>query len=203
MVGRKARSVRSSKNPLEDNSADSRHAERGVLDAIVTHVRQRAILAAHGGRVEEPTPSVSMCTNIRTCRLLRGGMKVQLPEVPMSDPAGRSDPRPGQGGNRLGGSILLRSGRVDADDSLVAVLVGDHGERGRVAVIDDGPARGDGSGDPLPGRLGCHIDLDVEPLTRGLVFVCVSEPQVWYPSRGVPDLVAGGPAALGICAPGQ
>ena len=52
------------------------------------------------------------------------------------------------------GSILLRSGHVDADDSLVAVLVGDHGERGRVAVIDDGPTRGDGSGDPLLGHLG-------------------------------------------------
>jgi len=52
----------------------------------------------------------------------------------------------------------------------------------------------------LLSHLGCYIDLDVEPLTRGLVFVGVSEPQVWYPSRGVPDLVAGVPAAAAAAA---
>ena len=101
------------------------------------------------------------------------------------------------------GSPLLRSGHVDADDPLVAVLVGDHGERGRVAVIDDGPTRRDGGGDPLLGHFGRHIDLDVEPLTRGLVLVGVPEPQIRYLCRGVPDLVAGGSAALGLSAPGQ
>ena len=60
----------------------------------------------------------------------------------------------GHRGTRVSGSSPLRSGHVDADDSLVAVLVGDHGQRRRVAVIDDGPARGDGGGDPLLGHLG-------------------------------------------------
>ena len=69
---------------------------------------------------------------------------------------------------------------------------------GRVAVIDDCPTRGEGGGDPLLGHLGRHIDLDVEPLTWGLVLVGVPEPQVRHPSRGVPDLVAGGPVALGL-----
>ena len=63
--------------------------------------------------------------------------------------------------------------------------------------------RGDGGGDPLLGHFGRHIDLDVEPLTRGLVFVGVTEPQIRYPCRGVSDLVAGGSAALGLSAPGQ
>ena len=62
---------------------------------------------------------------------------------------------------------------------------------GRVAGIDDGPARGEGGGDPLLSHLGRHIYLDMEPLTRGLVLVGVPEPQVRYPSRGVPDFVAG------------
>jgi hypothetical protein len=35
------------------------------------------------------------------------------------------------------------------------------------------------------------------------MFVGVPEPQVWHPSRGIADLVAGGPAALGLGAPGQ
>src|SRR5699024_7333315 len=48
-----------------------------------------------------------------------------------------------------------------------------------------------------------HVDLEVEPLTRGLVLVGAAEPQVRYPSGGVPDFVAGGPAALGLGAPGQ
>ena len=73
--------------------------------------------------------------------------------------------------NRVGVSTPLRSGHVDAHDSLVAVLVGDHSERGRVAVIYDCPTRGDGGDDPLLGHLGRHIDLDMEPLTRGLVLV--------------------------------
>jgi hypothetical protein len=54
---------------------------------------------------------------------------------------------------------------------------GDDGERRRVAVVDDGPTRGEGGGDPLLGRLGRHTDLDVEPLARGVVLVGVPEPQ--------------------------
>src|SRR5262245_55919341 len=78
-----------------------------------------------------------------------------------------SRPRGQATGHPTCGSVLVRGGRVDAEDSLVAVLVGDHGERGRVTVIDDGATRGDGSSDPLLGRLGRHVDLEVEPLTRG------------------------------------
>ena len=63
--------------------------------------------------------------------------------------------------------------------------------------------RSDGGGDSLLGRLGRHIHLDVETLTRGLVLVGIPEPQVRYPSRGVPDLVAGEPVALGLSVPGQ
>src|SRR4029453_10203387 len=99
--------------------------------------------------------------------------------LPRRDLARTSDPRPAPRVHPRAGSILLRSGHVDADDSLVAVLVCDDGERGRVAVIDDSSTRGDGSGDPLLGHLGRHIDLDVEPLTWGLLFVGVPEPQVW------------------------
>src|SRR6476620_8878373 len=103
----------------------------------------------------------------------------------------------------LGRSPLLHGGHVDTDDSLVAVLVGDHGERWRVAVIDDGPARGDGGGDPVRGHLGRHVNLDVEPLAGGAVLVGVPEPEVRYPSRSVADFVAGRTVALGAGAPGQ
>ena len=71
------------------------------------------------------------------CQLVRGGRRGPRPRV-----------------NRVGVSIFLRSGHVDADDSLVAVLVGDHGERGRVAFIDHGPTRGDGGGDSLSATSG-------------------------------------------------
>ena len=52
-------------------------------------------------------------------------------------------------------------------------------------------------------HLGGHIDLDAEPRTRCVALVDVPEPQVRYPSRGIPDLVAGGPSALGLGAPSQ
>lgn len=39
------------------------------------------------------------------------------------------------------GSITLCSGDVDSDGSPVTVLIGDHGEPGRVAVVGDGSAR--------------------------------------------------------------
>ena len=79
----------------------------------------------------------------------------------------------------------------------VALLVGDHGEPGRIGVVDDGPARGDGGGDPLLGDLGRHVDLDVEPLSWDRVGGKVVEPQVRHPAGGVAHLVAGRSPALG------
>ncbi len=57
--------------------------------------------------------------------------------------------------------MVGHSGHVDTYDSLVAVLIGNNGERGRVAVIGDGPTRSKSGRDPLLGHLGRHIDLDV------------------------------------------
>ena len=68
----------------------------------------------------------------------------------------------------------------------------------RLAVIDDDPTRGDGGSDPLPGRFGRHIDLDVEPLTRGLVLVGVPEPQIRYPRRGVSEAPSNSAQTLGL-----
>jgi hypothetical protein len=71
---------------------------------------------------------------------------------------------------------VLRRRRCRAHACLVAVLVGDHGCTGCLAVINDDSTRGDGGGDPLLGHLGRYPDVDVEPLTRGLVLVGALEP---------------------------
>jgi hypothetical protein len=61
--------------------------------------------------------------------------------------------------------------------------------------------RDDRGGDPQLGHLGREIDLDVEALTGAVAPEGVPEPQVRHPSHGVPDLVAGRPAALGLGVP--
>src|SRR5690606_8781371 len=88
------------------------------------------------------------------------------------------------------GVSTLHCRHVNAKDPLVPVLVGNYGERRRIAVIDNGSTRGEDGGDPLMGYLGWNIDLNVKPLMRRLVPVGVTKPKVWYASCGVPDFIA-------------
>jgi hypothetical protein len=95
------------------------------------------------------------------------------------------------------GSPFLRRGLHRPHACLVAVLVGDDSGRRCPTVVDDHRPGGYRRSDALLGNVVRHLDVDMEALTRGLVLLGVLEPQDRYPSRGVPDVVADGPAAPG------
>src|SRR5215207_699523 len=77
--------------------------------------------------------------------------------------------------------------RADAD--LVAVGVGEHGERRRFLVVDDLAAGRDTSGYALLGHVGRYPEVDVEALPRRLVRVGVLEPEDRNPPTRIANVV--------------
>lgn len=82
---------------------------------------------------------------------------------------------------------VASEGGADADP--IAVRIGEHSERWRQRVIDDGPARGDGGSDPFVGHLRSKPEIEVPTLARGWVVVGALEPDARDPAGGVKDRV--------------
>src|SRR5689334_17157926 len=83
-----------------------------------------------------------------------------------------SQPAPGDADSR---SVPTAHVRAHAD--LVALRVGQHGEPGRHVVGHEGPPGRERSLDPRFRLLDRHPDVEVEPLPRLVVPICLLEPQ--------------------------
>ena len=142
--------------PVRARRPDVRQRGRALRDDAGAGCRCRSPRATScGSTPPAPTP-----------RATRPSASTGSHRCPPSSPADRPRPR-----RRSAGAV-----EDGAHAHLVAVGVGEHGERRCLGVVDHGAPGGDGGGDARLGRLGRHPHVEVPALPGRLVWLGALEP---------------------------